>query len=175
MTSLEYLKNNKQSLLTEWFEWLINAYPEASKKYFRNTNQQFTNPVGYSLYHNLNLVFDCLINRDFNTNKLQDALEEIIKIRLTQQSPSLKEINIFEFIWDKIISNLPPHLTKEEIVATIELLNSFNYIIFEIYSKIQIRIVEIQKDEIRNRYGKIIERLNKRYSKENNYVDKIDT
>lgn len=175
MTSVEYLKNNKQSLLNEWFEWLIDTYPEASKKYFRNTNQQFTNPVGYSLYHNLNSVFDCLIRQDFNSNEFRNALEEIIKIRFIQQSSSLKEINIFEFIWDKIISNLPPHSAKEDIVATIELFNSFNYILFEIYSKIRARIVEIQKDEIRNRYGKIIERLNNRYSKENNYVDKINT
>lgn len=175
MTSLEYLKNNKQLLLNEWFEWLINTYPETSKKYFRNTNQQFTNPIGYSLYHNLNSVFDSLINQDFNSNKFRNALEEIIKIRILQQPSNLKEINIFEFLWNKIISTLPPHLAKEDIVATIELFNSFNYIFFEIYSKIQTRIVEIQKDEIRNRYGKIIERLNKRYSKENNYVDKIDT
>ncbi len=175
MTSLEYLKNNKQSLLSEWFEWLIDTYPEASKKYFRNANQQFTNPIGYSLHHNLNAIFDCLINQDFNSNEFRNTLEEIIKIRLTQQPSNLKEINIFEFLWSKIISNLPPYVAKEDITATIELFNSFNYIIFEIYSKIRTRIVEIQKDEIRNRYGKIVERLNKRYSKENNYVDKIDT
>lgn len=175
MTSLEYLKNNKQPLLSEWFEWLINTYPEASKKYFSNTNEQFANPIGYSLYHNLNSVFDCLINQDFNSNKLQNALEEILKIRFTQQPSNFKEINIFEFLWGKIISNLPQYSTKEEMVATLELFKSINYTIFEIYSKIQVRIVEIQKNEIRNRYGKIIERLNERYSKENNYVDKIDT
>ncbi len=175
MTSVEYLKNNKQSLLNEWFEWIISVYPESSRKYFNDVSQQFTNPVGYSLFNNISLIFDCLVNQNFDSIGFRNALEEVLKIRLVQQPASLKEVNIFEFIWEKLVSNLQPNLDKKEISLTIELINSCNYILFEIYSDIHKRIIEIQRDEIKHRYGKIVERLNERYSKGNNYVNKTDT
>jgi hypothetical protein len=164
MNFTEFIAKNSQVLSENWFKWMINHYPEPSKKYLLKIDQPFTNPVGYNIYTNLNKLMELLSKNEIDSKEFDEALEEILKIRTVQGIDHWQAINIFEYLWDKFIEEAPKISTIEEIVNSVDYYQALLSKSLNIFVEIKEKIAEIQKNEIRNRYGNILERLNEKYS-----------
>lgn len=164
MNFLEYIKSCESSLADDWFKWIVESYPEPSRNYFMKKENAFTNPVGYNLNQSLRILLENICNGSIESKEFEDALTMILKIRSAQSIDPWQTVNFFEYLWIRYIEE------SKELGNDKQILNSIPYyhkLLAKSLSKfieIQQLIAEIQKNEIRNQYGKILERLNQRYS-----------
>lgn len=172
MNFKEYIETNKEEIKKEWFEWLIAHYPESSKKYLLQIDKPFTNPVGYTLYKNLENLVILIAKEDFESHQFQNSLEEILKIRAVQNLSYWQSANIFQFLWQKY-NNTKENLDGiESYRKDVEFYLKMSEKAFEIFIQIRENIARIQRDEIRNRYGKFLDKLNERYKLMDYFDDK---
>ncbi len=164
MKFIEFIKENRSGLVDEWFKWLISHYPEPSRVYISKKEEAFTNPVGYSLYQNVGKILDGLSIGDAESKEFQESIKEIIKIRSIQGLELWLAVNIFEFLWREYLKDSDSSLNREDLLSSMDFYHRLLSICISKFVEIKETIAEIQKNEIRNRYGKILERLNERYS-----------
>ncbi len=158
-----YIKSNIENLKKDWFEWLIKDYPETTKEYLRKTSQKFTNPVGNTLFENIGIVLTSFLENDGESSSFFKALEEILKIRITQPESDWEDVNIFVFLWNSI-KPLLAESGKDEVISFVERYNTFTSKAIDKYIEIRETIFELQKNEIRRKYGEILDRINNRYN-----------
>ncbi|MGQ9819479.1 MAG: hypothetical protein ACUVQ1_06090 [Candidatus Kapaibacteriales bacterium] len=163
MWLIEKIMSEKDRIIEIWFEKLVSTYPKASFNYFIKYENQFTNPVGYNLFTNLKVLMDCFLKNDFLSEKFTKSLEDILKLRYSQSNSHYESANIFQPLKLHLLNQFENSLSKNEIVELFEYFKNYEEISFNKYFEIQNLIFEIQKEEIKNRYGKILERINQRY------------
>lgn len=163
MNFKDFLNENKENLLEEWFLWLIDHYPEPSKKFISKKEEPFTNPVGYNFYQNLGKLFSLLCSNEIDCTEFNDSLEDILKIRAVQDLSYWQSANIFRFLWDKFNNSLPTDTKVESYRTDVDYYMTISEKAFESFINIREKIAQIQREEIRNRYGKFLEKLNEKY------------
>ncbi len=163
MNFSEFIKKNKEEIKKEWFESLIEHYPEPSKKYISQIDKPFTNPVGYTLFTNLENLLSLIVKEDFESQHFQNSLEEIMKIRAVQDLSYWQSANIFQFLWQKYNTITENHDGIDSYRKDVEIYLKMSEKAFEIFIQIRENIARIQRNEIRNRYGKFLEKLNEKY------------
>lgn len=166
MRLIEKIESNSEFILELWFEKLISVFPETSLKYIRKHNEQFTNPIGFNLFNNLQVLLDCFLKNDNKSDNFLTSLEEVIKLRLIQDISPFEKANIYKPLREIILNKFSPALNKEELIEIYDYFQKFEETSFNKYLEIQELIFDIKKEEIRNRYGKILDRINKRYEKD---------
>jgi len=169
MNFKDFIGKNKERLLEEWFLWLVDHYPEPSKKFISQKDKPFTNPVGYNLFQNLKKLLFTISSGEIESQEFNSSLEEILKIRAVQDLSYWRSANIFRFLWDNFNVNLPEDKNIESYKADVEYYLRISEKAFETFISIREKIAQIQREEIRNLYGKFFDRLNEKY----NLMDKI--
>ena len=46
----QLMRDNRKTLLDQWFHQFIGAYPQESVKYFERVENEFTNPIGSNVH-----------------------------------------------------------------------------------------------------------------------------
>lgn len=101
---IDLLRVQKDTIASAWIEKLLCSYPEEGAKFFKNQKNQFSNPVGHTIYENVPAIFKELTGGN-NRDRLKDLLREIIKIRAVQEfSPS--EAIRFVFLLKEVIGDV---------------------------------------------------------------------
>ena len=77
------LEKNKKSIIDQWFEATIKTYPPETSRVLARIKNKFDNPVGAATQESLEAVFEELL-KDMNPEKLEDALDSVIRIRAVQ-------------------------------------------------------------------------------------------
>lgn len=163
MNFFEYIKSFESNLAEDWFKWIVDSYPEPSRDYFMKKEDAFTNPVGYNLHQNLHRLLENISNGVIDSKEFEDALTMILKIRSSQGIDPWEIVNFFEYLWTRYIEESKILGNNEQILDSIAFYHKLLAKSLSKFVEIQQIIAEIQKNEIRNRYGKILERLNERY------------
>lgn len=163
MKFIDFILKNRSNLNDEWFEWMLQTYPEPSRKFLVQKEEPFTNPVGYNIYQGINKIFDLIANNSIDTLEFENTLEDILKIRTLQGLEHWNALNIFEFLWNKYLEDSSNFERLADFIESLHLYHKLISKSLERYIYIKEKIAEIQKDEIRNRYGKILDRLNEKY------------
>lgn len=95
------LSSHKEAIRDAWFQAMLEAYPESSRKYFARVEKSFSNPVGANLAHHLNALLDELLQVDSDGAKIIEHLRMILRIKAVQDVlpsqaiafiPALKQI-----------------------------------------------------------------------------------
>ena len=82
------LLQNKTTILKRWFDLILETYPADTATMMRKEKNQFTNPVGSTISHEIEVLFKKLCE-GIRDEKSQVSLESILKIRSVQDfSPS---------------------------------------------------------------------------------------
>lgn len=170
---IEKLRSDKNNTVEIWFEKLVASFPEASFHYFIKHENRFTNPMGYNLYSNLKILLDCFFQNDFSSEEFTTSLEDILKLRYLQNISHYERSNIFQPLKLYILNCFEDSLDKKDILELFEYFKNFEECSFNKYVEIQNLIFEIQKDEFKNRYGKILDRINQRYENQYEKIEKI--
>lgn len=81
----EILKKDKDKLAESWFDRLLESYPEATRRYFKNTNSHFSNPVGYNLMHSMSHILTELLKEEPSSDVINQELQMILRIKAVQE------------------------------------------------------------------------------------------
>ena len=155
------LSKKKASILRSWFDLILESYPAGSRRFFKQEKNQFANPVGFTISHEIEKIYEELIGKT-DCNKLAASLENIIKIRAVQDfSPSQAVAFVFDLkkaIRDNIESDLKEKQVFEELLNFEAKIDETALIAFEIYMRCREKIHEIRVNEIKNRSSSIFEK-----------------
>ena len=149
----QILEQNKDNIIAEWVEQIINTYQPEMVGFLHKEKNQFANPVRNTLLTSTEKIYNALLNNiNFDTN--YPGLEEIIKLRTVQDfSPS--QALSFLFILKDIIRNELQNTDQSN--QSIKELNEFEgkmdkltALAFDIYMNSRNKIYEIRLKEMRS-------------------------
>lgn len=149
----QLLKDNYDVLLTEWFEQAIAAYPAEAHKYFVKVKNEFTNPVGSTIYNHLAKLLTEL-SGDRDADKLYQHLEMILKVRAVQDMKPSKALAFIPSFKSIVQNNLKEQI-KKGAVTQAELQNLFSdldtllLLAFDLYDESRELIYKLRITEIK--------------------------
>jgi hypothetical protein len=77
------LAKKKPAILKRWYDLILGSYPADSTNFLKKELDQFRNPVGYTITHDLGELFEELL-AGFDEAKIVPRLEFFVKIRSVQ-------------------------------------------------------------------------------------------
>ena len=155
------LSQKKTAVLKRWFTLILESYPPDSRGFLKRENDRFTNPVGYTIFHEIETIYNELLEGT-NCDKLAESLENIIKIRAVQDfSPSEAVAFVFDLkkaIRESLEKEINGNQLFEELLKFEIRIDETALIAFEIYMKCREKIHEIRMNEVKGRSLKKVER-----------------
>ena len=163
MTIYDILRQRRDIIFKKWKDAALNQYSFGDFKIRSNDKDRFGNPVVYSISSGLETILDELI-AETHTAKLDDALEDIVKIKSLQAEKPSTAVD-FLFRLKKILKKeLDDSAQDGGYPAEIEkLLSDIDNLIlsaFDIFMKCREKIYDIKSKEIMMRSYKLLERAN---------------
>ncbi len=84
----DLLWQRRSTILHQWFEEALAAYPAVGQDFFRDKKSRFENPVGSTIRESLEGLYGELL-RGWKEEKILPFLDDLIRLRAVQQlSPS---------------------------------------------------------------------------------------
>lgn len=74
----------KEEVLQKWTTAIFAMYPFETSGFLRSKKDQFANPVGHTTTLAVGKLYDALTGADVQTESVQDALRDLIRIRAVQ-------------------------------------------------------------------------------------------
>lgn len=156
------LEGKKPEILKKWRESLIDTYPLDARRFLSRFNDQFGNPVGYTIARAIEVFCDELLG-EFKSEVFSDYLDEIVRIRAVQDFSPAQAIG-FIFNLKKIVrEEIKGELKSEEVKELYELdsrIDALALMAFNKYMECREKVYDIRLNEMRNLSMKMIERMN---------------
>lgn len=169
------LLHSKELILNEWINKVFDTYPIESGNFLKNGKNIFSNPVGYNLANALGAIFDLIIERSKEASRTQEILENFIKIRVVQDFEPSITINFFNTLKKIIYLNVSSKLNKAEdfhnLLELYDFIDSIALMSVDIFVLLKSRIFEIKANEQKNRFGRMADRIMKKYGLDENFDD----
>jgi hypothetical protein len=159
------LRDSRTPILDKWFNLILDTYPGESNRFFSDKNAEFTNPVGHTIARDTARVFDMLVESS-EASEISEAMEEIIKIRAVQEFSPSQAIGFVFLLKQAVRSELGGSEDLSILRGLAEFEDRIDFcamIAFDLYMKKREKLYEIKANEIRNRNGRIVDRLNRKY------------
>ena len=159
----DLVKQNREIILSKWFNEIIGTYPSDSTGFLERKKNQFQNPIGHTVSNSIEHVFDELVST-MDRDRLLAALDGIIRIRSVQDfSPS--QAVAFVFLLKNVIRELVEGETGgQEIVADLHDLESridrVALLAFDKYMECREKLYEIKANEMKRKTSRLLERAN---------------
>ena len=159
----EYLIHNKKVILGKWFDRIIDSYPADSSNFLRNEKNRFNNPVGYNIAHDIEFLYDSLLD-DVDDVLLTECLEDIIRIRTVQDFTPSEAVAFILLLKDMLREELAERLSERQLVVELLAVDAkidrLGLRCFDAYMKCREKIYEIKANEAKMRVYKLLERNN---------------
>lgn len=163
----QLLTQKRLPILERWLHLILESYPAETSISMGQNKDRFTNPVGYVLTHEIEGLYDGLLQR-LETDQFSIHLEKILQVRSVQDfSPSQAVV---------IVSLLKKALQEEMKGNKIEMngmieewfdlesrIDRLSLMSFDLYTTYRERIHEIRLKEVkeqRDRAFQLLERTN---------------
>lgn len=165
MNKEKFLSENKETIIDEWFKFIINSYPNESGKFLIKKTEKITNPIGYMIAKGIEDVFDGLFIEKSEL-KVEAGLDELIKLRAVQEFSASQAIGfIFQL---KSIVRMICKKTKSDVKDSVllevdSIVDDLILKAFDMFMSTRERLYEIKSNEVKLRTSKMIERLNNKY------------
>ncbi len=95
------LSQNRKAILKRWFDLILETYPGETASLMRKERNQFTNPVGFTISREIEVLFKGLLEGE-NPEGFSASLNSIVKVRSVQDLPPSKAVG-FIFLLKKAI------------------------------------------------------------------------
>lgn len=159
----EILKQKRSVVLKKWFNLILEDYQIDTAGFLRQEKDRFANPVGYTISHEIEGIYDELLQAtDFD--KIISSLYNIIRIRAVQDC-SASEATGFAFLLKKAIREEVKNESQEigiikELLEFDSKIDKLASLSFDIYMKCREKLYEIRANELRNRSLRVLQRAN---------------
>ncbi len=161
MNLTHLLTQKKAAIVKMWFASTIETYPSDTAKFLKSQKDPFANPVGRTIRHGLEGLFDELL-KEADPKIIQSFLDPIIRIRAIQNfSPSQATSFIF-FLKDAVRSNIEREDPELKCFNELQLFESridkLGLTAFDVYMKCREKIYDLKANEMKNRTFKAFKR-----------------
>lgn len=156
------LMGKKPEILRKWRESVIETYPVDARRFLSRIDDQFGNPVGYTIARAIEVFCDELLG-EFKPEVFASHLDEIVRIRAVQDFSPAQAIG-FIFNLKRIVrEEIEEELNKEEIKDLYELdsrIDALALMAFNKYMECREKVYDVRLNEMRNLSMKMLERMN---------------
>lgn len=91
------LQQKREKWIGKWLDSVYSTYPSESARFFKDTKDPFSNPVGATLKTGLSDLYDAITGSGFDPDAAKKALGPVVKLRAVQEfSPAAAVGFIFE-------------------------------------------------------------------------------
>ncbi len=152
------IDSKKDRWIRDWFEAVIATYPAESASFFRDTKDQFSNPVGATLRRGVREIFEVVSGDSFDPDKAREALLPVVKLRAVQEFPPSVAIG-FLFELPRIIARgmrRNDHETRRFLERVSRNLEQAVLMAFDIYMDCKTKVFELKARQSRNQVGKLL-------------------
>ncbi len=155
------LVRKKAAIISKWFAMVIETYPSDTAQFLRSQKDPFANPVGRTVYHGLENLFDQLLT-GMDLDSLTACLDPIIRIRAVQNFNPSQAVGFIFFLKDVIRTHLDKEIAAEQLAGELVLFESkidaLILMAFNLYMQCREKIYELKANEVKNRTFKAFER-----------------
>jgi hypothetical protein len=163
MNFRDLLKKKKSAIVRKWFDLMIEDYPPDSSHFLKKQENQFLNPVGYTLSESVDGLFDVLLHSP-DPEKFFPFLNDIIKIKAVQDFSPSKAISFIFSLKKAVREELKDEIKRENFsndLKSFELqIDDLALLSFDIYMKCRERIYQIKTDESRRIMFRLLQKAN---------------
>ncbi|MEN2986349.1 MAG: RsbRD N-terminal domain-containing protein [Thermodesulfovibrionaceae bacterium] len=159
MEIYDLLSKKRDSIIDKCFDLTISTYPEQSRIFLRERKRQFTNPVGYTLYHGIERIIDKIIAQESLENFIP-PLEEIIRVRAVQDFIPSEAVGFIFLIKEAIYSLIYKEAKYNELMDLLSRIDSLALLAFDIFMKYREKIYDMKARELRDRTWWILKKYN---------------
>ncbi len=162
MTLRDLLIKRKDDIVKEWFDLVLEAYPDESKDFFRKQQNRFANPMGHNIREGISGLYDVIVDHGCDSEKAAPFLDQIIRIRAIQEFPpsvALAFVLEFKELVRREVSAGHEELS-EEVNKLEQNLDKLALQAFDVYMGCRERIFELRVNELRNLMFGALERAN---------------
>ncbi len=152
------LSENRSTLIKKWQEAIINTYPKETQKFLKREKSQFANPVGLIITKDVEILFDELVKGE-DTEKIFSALDNIIRIRAVQDFKPSHAVGFVLQLKSILRETLGEGYTAEHHLLE-DRIDAAALLAFDVYSQCRQQLNDIRVNEVRNEYGRLLERAN---------------
>ena len=163
VTLWSFLAHKKSALVKKWFDIVMEPYPAGTSSLLKNQEKQFTNPVGYTVSHGLENIFDKLIDEkgaDFEA--MVPFLDSIVRIRAVQDLRPSQALSFVFHLRNAIREELASE--AKEFCGEMEILESridaIALMSFDIFVKCREKVYELKANEVKNRTFRLLQMAN---------------
>jgi hypothetical protein len=156
----DLLSRRKNSILSKWFDAVLEMYPSDTSHFLKSQKDRFMNPVGHTISQGLGDLLDELLE-GAGSDKTSAFLDNIIKVKAIQEFSPSQAIS-FVFLLKRAIRNtlgkeVQDRSMCDELLTFESRIDSLALLAFDIYMQCREKIFEIRADEVRNRTFRLLE------------------
>ena len=147
------LAERKTAIVKKWFSLTIETYPPDTAKFLQSKNDPIANPVGRTIYHGLEELFDELL-KGIDHETAINLIDPVIRIRTVQNYSPSQAIGFIFFLKKVIRENFHKEIFEEELLDELlafeSKIDELGLIAFNVYMKCKEKIYEIKANEMKN-------------------------
>jgi len=161
----DILLEHKESILRSWFDRIIETYPSESREILKRDENQFANPMGYTISTSIKAIFDELIKEKDDPEKLSLLLDYLIKIRAIQDFTPSEAIS-FVYLLKKVIMEKLKNVScsdrvLEEWFIYETRIDHLAVLSFDIYMRCREKLYEIRSSELKKNTFRLLQKANR--------------
>jgi hypothetical protein len=163
MKFIDILKENKQKIIDQWFDRIVNTYPKDTSRFIHREQDPFSNPVGNVTRNNIEKLFLQFLHEKTDPQFLMDHLDPILRIRAIQNFSASDAVG---FILDlkPIVRNVTRgqkfSLELNDYVAFEMRVDQLVLYAFDVFMSCKEKIYDLKANEVRNQSFEALERAN---------------
>ncbi|MDY6950269.1 MAG: RsbRD N-terminal domain-containing protein [Thermodesulfobacteriota bacterium] len=159
MNLSDLLTEKKSLVVQKWCDLILEAYPEEGRRFFSKQKDQFSNPVGRTVFEGAESIYDELLGEG-DAEKISFFLDNIIRVRAIQDlSPSQATGFIFglkKIIGEELADQLQQEGISGQWAALGSRIDGLALMCFDIYTECRQRVFDIRVKELRNQSHKLL-------------------
>jgi hypothetical protein len=148
----EALADHRSDIVREWFERLLQTYPESTTGFLSQEKDPFHNPVGHTLKEGLSNLFDGLV-QSTDVASLAPVLDAIVRVRAVQDFTPGQAL-AFPFLLKQVIRTefaADFQRYSRELVAFEARIDKLALLAFDLFVKCREQVYELKVNEIKRR------------------------
>ena len=152
------LSENRSVIINKWREAVIQSYPKETRRFLKKEKSRFSNPVGFIVTKDIEILFDEMV-KGKDTEKIYNSLDKIIRVRAVQD---FKPSHAVAFVLQlkAIVREVLGKGNLTELSHFEDRIDATALLAFDIYSQCRQQIYDIRVNEVRNEFGRLLQRAN---------------
>lgn len=159
----QYLLRNQKMILKDWFQSVVETYPEQTATFLRKEKDPFANPVGSSILEGIQGIFTQILD-GLTSDEVLPFLDRIVRVRAVQEFTAAQAIAFVFALKDVVRSRMEKDGVVSQYAADLvgfdRTVDRAALMAFNIYMQCREQLYQLRVDEIKNRTGRLLERAN---------------